>query len=160
MAGDRSGLTARFRERLAPRPRRRYGPHVRAFARHYLEMVVAMLLGMFVLGAVLAGLLSVIGIDVSDWPDDAPALALLGMAFTMSVPMAAWMRHRGHGWAPTWEMVASMFVPSLAAVALLAGGLVEDIDALFTIQHVAMFPSMLIAMLLRRGEYSGQVQPA
>lgn len=130
------------------------------FLRHYAEMVAAMLLGMFVLGSILAALLSVVGIDVMDWPDDAPALALLGMAFTMSVPMAAWMRYRRHAWAPTCEMVAAMFVPSLAAVALLAAGLVEDMDVLFAIQHIAMFPSMLIAMLLRRGEYSGRPVPA
>jgi hypothetical protein len=118
-------------------------------------MVVAMLLGMFVLGAALAVPLTVVGIDVGSWDTDAPALLLLGMAFTMSVPMVAWMRHRGNGWAPAWEMTASMFVPSLAAIALLAVGLVEDGGTLLAIQHVAMFPSMLVAMLLRVSEYTG-----
>jgi hypothetical protein len=74
--------------------------------------------------------------------------------------MVAWMRHRGHGWAPAWEMTASMFVPSFAAIALLAGGLVEDSDTLLAIQHVAMFPGMLVAMLLRRGEYTGHAAHA
>jgi hypothetical protein len=121
------------------------------FARHYVEMVVAMLLGMLVAG----GLLAVAGVDIGAWHTDAPAPMLLGMAFTMSVPMVAWMRHRGHGWAPAWEMTASMFLPSIAAIALLAGGLVVEHDALMTVQHAGMFAAMLVAMLLRRDEYTG-----
>jgi hypothetical protein len=126
-----------------------------AFLKHYLEMVVAMMLGMFVLGMPLAMGLEAVGVDVSAWDENAQELMLLGMAFTMSVPMVAWMRYRGHGWAPSWEMAASMFVPSFAAIALLWGGLVEDSGTLMVIQHVAMFPAMLVAMLLRRDEYSG-----
>jgi hypothetical protein len=125
------------------------------FARHYVEMVVAMFLGMFVLGAPLAALLGVAGVDVSSWQTDARELMLLGMAFTMSVPMAAWMRYRGHGWAPVWEMTASMFVPSFAAIGLLWAGTVNDTDALLYIQHIGMFPSMLVVMLLRLDEYTG-----
>jgi hypothetical protein len=127
---------------------------MRTFIRHYIEMLIAMVLGMFVLGIPLAGLLGVAGIDVSTWESDAPELMLLGMAFTMSVPMVAWMRHRGHGWAPAWDMTASMFIPSFAAIALLWGGLVEDSGTLMTIQHVAMLASMLAAMLLRLAEYT------
>jgi hypothetical protein len=82
------------------------------------------------------------------------------MAFTMSVPMVAWMRHRGHGWAPAWEMTASMFVPSFAAIALLWAGTVEDTHALLMLQHVAMLPAMAAAMLLRLGEYTGHAQHA
>jgi hypothetical protein len=77
------------------------------------------------------------------------------MAFTMSVPMAAWMRHRGHGWAPVWEMTGSMFAPSVAAIALLWAGLAGDSGTLLAIQHVGMFPSMLAVMLLRLDEYTG-----
>ena len=124
------------------------------FVRHYTEMVVAMFLGMVVLGMPLGALLEVAGVNVSGWSTDAPELLLLGMAFTMSVPMVAWMRHRGHGWAPAGEMTLSMFVPSFAAIALLWTGLVTDTGALLTFQHVAMLPSMLVAMLLRREEYT------
>jgi hypothetical protein len=120
----------------------------RTFMRHYLEMLVAMFIGMAVLG----GGLALAGVDIGP-----VELALLWMAFTMSVPMVAWMRYRGHGWAPSWEMTASMFIPSFAAIALLWSGLVEDHGALMGIQHVAMFPAMLIAMLLRREEYAGHV---
>ena len=125
------------------------------FIRHYAEMVAAMFVGMFALGMPLAALLALVGIEASAWRTDAPELMLLGMALTMSVPMAAWMRYRGHGWAPVWEMTASMFVPSFAAIALLWAGTVEDADALLLIQHVGMFPSMLAVMLLRLDEYTG-----
>ncbi len=120
------------------------------FARHYAEMLIAMFVGMFVLGGVLAGLLLLAGVDVGDWREDAPALLLLGMAFTMTVPMVAWMRYRGHGWAPAGDMALAMFVPSLVAIAL--GGTM-DIDGQLTVQHTLMFPAMLAAMLLRRAEY-------
>ena len=48
-----------------------------------------------------------------------------------------------------------MFLPSFAAVGLLWAGLETDTHALLTIQHVAMGPAMLVAMLLRRHEYTG-----
>jgi hypothetical protein len=126
----------------------------RNFIRHYIEMVVAMMLGMLVLGLAFAALLGAAGIDVSDWRSEAPELLLLGMAFTMTAPMVAWMRHRGHGWAPAWEMTAAMFVPSFAAIALFWAGTVGDSDTLLMIQHVAMFPAMLAVMLLRLDEYT------
>lgn len=131
----------------------RHSP-VRTFARHYLEMLVAMFLGMFVLGFALAALLELAGVDVSSWDTEAPELLLLGMAFTMTLPMVAWMRHRGHAWARSWEMTAAMFVPSFAAIGLLWADVETNIHALMEIQHVAMFPAMLGVMLLRRHEYT------
>jgi hypothetical protein len=116
------------------------------FIRHYVEMLIAMFAGM----GVLAGVPAAAGFEV-----DSIELALLWMAFTMSVPMVAWMRYRGHGWAPSWEMTASMFIPSFAAIALLWTGVADEHGTLMAIQHVGMFPAMLVAMLLRRDEYSG-----
>lgn len=128
---------------------------IRQFTRHYVEMVIAMVAGMFVLGGLGAALLGLVGVDVGTWREEQPELLLLGMAFTMSAPMVAWMRHRGHAWRPAWEMTASMFLPSFAAIALLWAGAVTDGGALLAIQHGAMFPAMLMAMLLRAGEYTG-----
>jgi hypothetical protein len=127
----------------------------RHFIRHYAEMVAAMLLGMVVLGLPVSAILGAFGVTMSDVHHDAPALMLLGMAVMMTVPMVAWMRYRGHGWAPSNEMAASMFIPTLGVVALLAAGAVTDMGALMTIEHIAMLPSMLVAMLVRRHEYSG-----
>jgi hypothetical protein len=126
----------------------------RHFIRHYLEMVLAMFAGMAVLGGAAAALLGAVGIDVGSWRSDAPELLLLGMAFTMTAPMVAWMRYRGHGWAPAWEMTAAMFAPTVAAIALLWAGTVEDSHSLLMIQHIAMFPAMLAVMLLRPAEYA------
>ena len=124
------------------------------FIRHYVEMVIAMFAGMFVLGGALLVLLAAFGVDVGRRNEE-PELLLLGMAFTMSAPMVAWMRYRGHGWAPAWEMTAAMFLPSVAAIALLWAGTVQDTGTLMVIQHSAMGPAMLAVMLLRLGEYTG-----
>jgi hypothetical protein len=135
----------------------RRGSPTRNFLRHYGEMLVAMFLGMFVLGGAGALLLIIVGVD-SEWDSEAPELLLVAMAFTMTVPMVAWMRYRGHGWRPASEMAAAMFAPSVAAIVLLWAALVEDTDALLTIQHVAMLAAMLAVMLLRRDEYTGPVR--
>jgi hypothetical protein len=127
----------------------------RHFIRHYLEMLVVMFAGMFVLGGAAVALLAPFGVGVLAWETEAPALALLGMAVAMGAPMVAWMRYRGHDWAPAWEMGASMFVPGLATVALLAAGAVTDSHALLMVEHIAMFPAMLAVMLLRHDEYTG-----
>ncbi|HEV3486597.1 MAG TPA: hypothetical protein VG106_14395 [Vicinamibacterales bacterium] len=126
----------------------------RHFVQHYIEMVIAMLLGMLVLGGAATVLLGAVGIDVGDWRDDAPELLLLGMAFTMAAPMVAWMRYRGHRWAPAGEMAGAMFAPTFAAIALFWTGAVDDTHALLMIQHIAMFPLMLAVMVLRLDEYT------
>src|SRR5215203_5514486 len=75
-----------------------------AFIRHYVEMVVVMFAGMLVLGLPGEAALKAIGSGTSVLRDDAPSLVFLGMAATMTVPMVAWMRYRGHRWQPTLEM--------------------------------------------------------
>ena len=130
-------------------------PSTRHFIRHYVEMVVAMFAGMVVLGVPAEGALRAIGSSTAELKVDAPSLVLLGMAVTMTVPMVAWMRYRGHSWRPCAEMAASMFLPTFGVIALLESGMVEDFMTLMTVEHVVMLPSMLVAMLLRRDEYSG-----
>jgi len=124
------------------------------FLRHYLEMVIAMFLGMGLLMPPTGLALDAFGSSWSELRTSAPALMLLGMALTMTVPMVGWMRFRGHRWRANTEMTAAMLLPALAVMALLWAGLVEDIGVLLVIEHVAMLASMLAAMLLRRAEYS------
>jgi len=124
------------------------------FIRHYVEMVVAMFLGMVVLGLPIEGALRAMGTSATDLETTAPALALLGMAVTMTVPMVGWMRYRGHTCRPCAEMSAAMFVPTFAVIALLAAG-VGDFHSLMMWEHVAMLAAMLVAMLVRPGEYTG-----
>ena len=121
------------------------------FARHYAEMVAAMFAGMIALGLPAGIALSGLGIELAD---DAPAALLLGMGITMTVPMVAWMRHRGHGWAASNEMAASMIIPSVAVVGLLSAGVVVETGTLLAIQHVVMFPAMVAVMFLRLDEYT------
>jgi hypothetical protein len=124
------------------------------FVRHYVEMVIAMLLGMLLLGLPAEGVLLAVGSSTSELERDAPAVMLLGMAVVMTVPMVAWMRYRGHGWRPNAEMAASMFLPTFAVIGLMAAGAVDFWSAM-GLEHTAMLPSMLVAMLLRREEYTG-----
>jgi hypothetical protein len=120
------------------------------FARHYAEMVVVMFAGMIVLGLPANLVLGGFGVELHD----APAAMLLSMGITMTVPMVAWMRYRGHGWAASNEMAASMMVPSVAVVGLLAAGVVVETGTLLAIQHGVMFPAMLAVMFLRLDEYT------
>ena len=124
------------------------------FVRHYLEMVIAMLLGMAVLGVPGFVALDAAGVDT-----DAAGVLLSGMAVSMTVPMVAWMRHRGHEWLQCWEMSAAMVVPTIGALALLEAGSLGGAHAAMGVQHVVMFPAMLGVMLLRRGEYTAH-EPA
>jgi hypothetical protein len=126
----------------------------RHFIRHYAEMLAAMFLGMVALGMPALVALGAAGTSSAELRADAPALLLLGMGVTMTVPMVAWMRYRGHGWAASNEMAASMLIPTAGVIGLLGAGLVNDVGTLLMAEHVVMLPSMLVAMLLRREEYS------
>ena len=134
-------------------------PSTRHFARHYAEMVVAMFLGMAVLGVPFGWALRALGSSWTALDHDAPALMFLGMATTMTVPMVAWMRYRGHGWRANTEMSASMFLPTFAVIGLLGAGVLTDVGVLLIIEHVAMLVSMLAVMLLRPEEYTCAMHP-
>lgn len=133
---------------------------LRRFARHYAEMVVVMFLGMFVLMAPTGWLFNAFG---TSWSRLSPAMNTFAMALTMTVPMVAWMRYRGHAWRPNAEMASSMLIPTFAVMALLWAGIAKT-GTLLVPEHIAMLGCMLVAMLRRREEYScaghGQAQPA
>jgi hypothetical protein len=121
------------------------------FARHYIEMVVVMFVGMAVLA--LPAQMALTAADTS-WSELGTSAMLLAMALEMTVPMVAWMRFRGHGWRPSGEMAAAMLLPTFAAIGLDAAGLVGDSGVLMAGEHVAMLLAMLGAMLLRPAEYT------
>ena len=123
----------------------------RRFLLHYAEMVAAMFIGMLALGKPADWLFSAFGASTSS---QHPTMMLFSMGVTMTVPMIAWMRFRGHAWRPTNEMAASMLIPTFAAMALVGAGVMNGGPAM-VIEHVVMLAGMLIAMLLRRDEYSG-----
>ncbi|WP_306745097.1 hypothetical protein [Saccharothrix yanglingensis] len=115
------------------------------FARHFLEMVVAMVVGMVALGPVWS----------SAWPglDDVVTAHVLVMATNMSLGMALWMRVRRHAWPGVVEMCAAMYVPFVVLLPFHWGGALSG-TALMTAGHVLMVPAMLAAMLRRRHEYT------
>ena len=120
------------------------------FAFHYVEMVVAMFVGMVVLGGALRAALTVAGVAYS--MELYPELTILEMGITMAVGMGAWMRFRRHGWAGTLEMSSAMLVPAAVVVVLVVLD-VMGAGVAMTLEHIAMFPLMLALMLRRRDEY-------
>lgn len=126
------------------------------FARHYLEMVVAMLLGMMILGPLEGALLDPLG-----WSSVRAIAELdaLVMATNMTVPMVGWMVYRRHSWAASALMAAAMYVSFIVVFPLLwldllsAGGVLVG-------GHLLMLPAMAAAMLVRRDEYLGHDHPA
>ena len=123
----------------------------RAFARHFGEMLLAMFLGMAVLGGVAVLGLAAAG---SSFSNTSGAAQVLLMGFSMTVPMVGWMSYRGHDTARNVEMAASMIVPTLLAAALAAAGALGA-GAALGLQHVVMIPAMLGVMLWRYEHYSG-----
>jgi hypothetical protein len=120
------------------------------FARHLLEMVVAMMLGMGVFGLALA--------VMGEPPGYANLLVRYGMmgAF-MAVPMVAWMFYRGHSWRDGGEMTAAMLVPMLIPVALVELGVAVpglSEGSLMMLSHVAMIGGMVALMIYRFERYA------
>jgi uncharacterized membrane protein YhaH (DUF805 family) len=122
----------------------------RAFARHFGEMVLAMLLGMVLLGGLAELLFAAFGSSLSDQSGGAQVML---MGLNMTVPMVIWMSYRGHAVARNAEMAMSMIVPSVAAAVLAWAGVLESAAAL-GVQHAIMIPAMLAVMLWRYEEYS------
>jgi hypothetical protein len=122
-----------------------------AFVRHYLEMVVAMMLGMMVLGPLESVLLDPLG-----WQSvrDVPELSALVMATNMNVTMVAWMIYRGHSRTATAVMAAAMYLSFLVFFPLLWAGVLSG-EAVLAAGHMVMLPAMAGAMLLHRNEYTG-----
>lgn len=118
----------------------------RRLARHLGAMAVAMVAGMVLLaplwgmGAALLG-----GAGVLARPD----VGALVMATDMSVGMAVWMWHQGHGRAATAEMVAAMYLPFLLLLPPWWAGLVGD-HTLMLGGHLLMLPAMVLVALRHR----------
>ena len=125
-----------------------------SFLRHLGEMTVAMLLGMFAYGVLLGVVLGAAGSTVEDARLGQPELFVLGMATSMSVPMVAWMRHRGHEWRNGIEMSAAMFAPALVLIACYWVHAVEA-NSICPLACAAMIPAMVGAMLFRVDDYTG-----
>jgi hypothetical protein len=113
--------------------------------RHYLEMVVAMLAGMLVLGPV----------EDLVWPTlTARAdVGVMVMATNMAIGMGAWMRFRGHSWRGIAEMSAAMYLPFVVLLVPFWAGAIGE-HTMMTWGHLLMLPAMALVMLLRPSEYA------
>ena len=120
------------------------------FALHFVEMVVAMAVGMVVLHPVWMFVLDAVG---AAGLMHNPYSGALIMATNMTVAMSAWMKVRSHRWRPIAEMGAAMYVPFLVLFVPLALGLIDK-GALMLWGHLLMLPAMAAAMLLRPHEYA------
>jgi putative flippase GtrA len=132
------------------------GRAVSRFLRHYLEMIIAMIVGMIVLGIAETMLFNQFG-----WAGALaqPEAAALIMATNMIVPMAAWMRFRRHRWAAIAEMAVAMYLPFVVLFGPLWLGLLSD-TGLMVLGHVLMLFAMGAVMLRRRDDYSGHHREA
>ena len=118
------------------------------FTRHLLEMVAAMIAGMAALGVAILGL--------GEPPGYSNPLVEYGlMGASMSAPMVAWMRYRGHSWLDGLEMTAAMLVPMFALVLPVELSMVRLTGhALMMLSHVAMIGGMVALMIYRRDRYA------
>ena len=124
------------------------------FARHLGEMIVAMYVGMAVLGGLWGLGLAAVGTSSKELLDSVPALVALGLMFDMTVPMVLWMRHRGHSRAEIAEMAGAMGGVAVVALVLLWTSAIEAI-AICGIECGLMVPAMVVVMLRHRRAYAG-----
>ena len=127
--------------------------HLSPFWRHFLQMLAIMMIGMIASGAIL---LTVVGLKT--WEEVTTQYgtqALIAMAVGMTVPMAAWMLHRGMGWKKTYEMAAVMVVPVIPFLCLVWFGVTKSAQCgpYCAVSIVAM----LALMFYRRAEYSASM---
>ena len=113
--------------------------------RHYLEMVVAMLVGMVALGR----------LEDMVWPQlhDRTDVMVLVMASNMAIAMSAWMWFRRHSWIAIAEMAGAMYLPFLVLLGPHWAGAISG-DAVMTWGHLLMLVAMALPMVWwRRSEY-------
>ena len=113
-------------------------------------MVLVMFAGMLVLGGLTQLGFAIAGGNLDDLSG---GLHISLMGLWMTVPMVAWMAHRGHTTAQNVEMAGSMVIPSILAAILTWSGAIDGATGL-GIQHGIMLPAMLGVMLWRYEEYA------
>ncbi len=123
----------------------------RRFAFHYLEMVIAMFIGMGVFAPVWHVVFDAFGSAAMERTD----VMAMSMATDMVIGMSLWMWFRGHAAAPIAEMALAMYLPFVVLLVPLWLGLIGG-TFLMVAGHVLMLGTMLLAMLRRREEYSGK----
>jgi hypothetical protein len=133
-------------------PKAQHKRHLPSFWRHFLQMLLAMAVGMIATGAIF---LSVVGLKTWDQVLlQYPTQALLAMAAGMTIPMAAWMLFRGMGRRNTAEMAAAMVLPVIPFLCLVWFHVTKSAQC--GAYCVLTIVAMLGLMFYRRGQYSAQ----
>ena len=128
------------------------------FVRHFIEMCLAMCLGLAVLDTVYVWLAGRFGITNPYL--QFPELSAAVVAFNMTAPMLAWMRFRGMAWNliadMSWAMVAeAVLILAIYWLGILRNEAIGSTSTLWLWQHGLMMPVMLIPMFLRLDHYTG-----
>jgi hypothetical protein len=121
------------------------------FIAHALEMCMAMCLGAVTLNVLIWGGAELLG--YTDLTRRFAELSALVVALTLSLPMAAWMRFRGHEWRHTLEMSGATVVVGLLLIGGFWLGIVTQ-SGLIDWQLRLACPLMFAVMLCRVGLYS------
>jgi hypothetical protein len=121
------------------------------FILHFVEMVLVMCIAggglkLFFLGAAKAGYPDLIDLRF-------PEFSILEIGMLLAIPMAAWMRFRGHEWQPTLEMASTSIILAFLLVGLTSLGFMEKASMLVWLKRLAC-PVMLIPMLYRLDLYT------
>ena len=121
----------------------------KAFLWHYLQMLIAMGVGMMALTPVWTLAFGRLG-----WSDllDRAEVFSLTMATGMALAMGLWMRFRRHSWMSVLQMSAAMYVAFAVFFPFHWAGWMSGEAVLFA-GHIVMLPLMALAMLLRRAVY-------
>lgn len=126
---------------------------LRTFLRHLAEMIIAMLLGMCILGMAFRGIHTALfggGFDAA-WRQHTE-LAVFAMTFNMTLPMVLWMHHRGHTWERCGEMAGAMFLLALVVLVPSWAGAISS-GVVLPLEMV-MLPAMIGVMAVRYDEYA------
>lgn len=117
---------------------------------HFLEMVVAMFVGMAVFGLAARLALTLLGhVDLLDRLE----VRVVVMLLSMGTGMTLWMYYRRHPPAGILEMNAAMLLSfAVLLVPFWVGALPES--AVMTVGHILMLPAMALVLLHRRTEYA------
>ncbi len=130
------------------------------FARHFLEMCVAMCVGGWVLNALVFVAWPAMS-GTTDLRRATPAVSLLVIGVNYTIPMAAWMRLQGMPWRPVVEMSAATVGVAVLLVIGYRLGWISD-GSLRNWMLGFCGPAcvaMIVAMLFRLDLYTGRSRP-
>ena len=132
--------------------RRNLASKIVRFLLHFLEMQIAMVLGMIPWHLLVRELRALP--TYSEAFQRGSALSTIGHGMFMTVPMVVWMILRQHGWRHSLEMGAAMFAPGVVIIVLCWLGADTYLPWLITLASPAGTVGMLVYMLYRRAHFT------